>query len=176
MWYRSESRGFTLIELLVVIAIISVLASVVMSSLNGARVKARDTRRVAEIRQIQTALEMYANDHNGNYPNITTTICESNPAWHASLQTALAPYMPKIPIAPNSTGDGGSSDCTGWGTRYVVGSTLNDYKVVAHLPENPSGISQSLWDPRRDGGSVHTSVDGSTPWAIAVYTAAMASW
>jgi type II secretion system protein G len=171
-----RTRGFTLIELLVVIAIIGLLASVVLASLSSARVKARDATRVAQIREIATALELYASDHNGQYPNISVTICESNPSWYASLQTALAPYMPKIPTAPNSTGDNGSSDCAGWGTRYVVGSTLTDYKVVAHQPENPSAISKSLWDPARDGGTNATIVDGNAPWAIAVYTPGMAGW
>src|SRR3989344_2432781 len=55
----SESRGFTLIELLVVIAIIGLLSSVVLASLNGARVKARDARRVADLKQLQVALELY---------------------------------------------------------------------------------------------------------------------
>lgn len=177
---NTRASGFTLIELLVVISIIGLLSSTVLTSLNSARIKARDARRVADIRQIQNALELYASDHNGQYPNISVTICESNLSWHASLQTALAPYLPKIPVAPNSAGDGGSSDCSGWGTRYVVGSTLTDYKVVAHLPENPTAISRSLWDPRRDSGADNSTgwgiVDGTSPWAIAVYTPGLASW
>ncbi|PIZ56329.1 MAG: prepilin-type cleavage/methylation domain-containing protein, partial [Candidatus Tagabacteria bacterium CG_4_10_14_0_2_um_filter_40_13] len=54
-----SKKGFTLIELLVVIAIIGILASVVLASLNSARKKSRDARRVADIKQIQLALEMF---------------------------------------------------------------------------------------------------------------------
>jgi len=62
-----KSKGFTLIELLVVIAIIGLLASIVLVSLNSARGKARDTRRISDFTSIATALEMYYNEH-GKYP------------------------------------------------------------------------------------------------------------
>jgi len=56
---RNATRGFTLIELLVVIAIIGLLASIVLVSLSSARRKARDSRRVGDLRQIQLALELF---------------------------------------------------------------------------------------------------------------------
>src|SRR6185436_4911938 len=63
----SHSRGFTLIELLVVIAIIGILSSVVLASLNSARKKGRDARRISDVKQIQLALEVYY-DTNQSYP------------------------------------------------------------------------------------------------------------
>ncbi|MFW0838080.1 MAG: type II secretion system protein [Candidatus Komeilibacteria bacterium] len=62
-----NNKGFTLIELLVVIAIIGLLSTLAVVSLNSARSKARDARRTSDIRQLQTALEMYFNDK-GAYP------------------------------------------------------------------------------------------------------------
>ena len=66
--FSKSQKGFTLIELLVVIAIIGILSSVVLASLNSARTKARDAKRVSELKSLQTALELFY-DSSGHYPN-----------------------------------------------------------------------------------------------------------
>jgi len=68
----NDKKGFTLIELLVVITIIGLLATVVLVSLNTARMKARDVRRVADLRQVALALEFYYDDSSDmSYPGIS---------------------------------------------------------------------------------------------------------
>ena len=71
---KSENKGFTLIELLVVIAIIGILSSVVLASLNTARAKARDAKRLSDMHQMQIALEFYY-DSFGRYPDSDKAGC-----------------------------------------------------------------------------------------------------
>lgn len=112
---RAQTRGFTLIELLVVISIISLLASVVLASLNSARAKARDARRIADFKQIQTALAFYF-DKYGKYPNETPVTTNpwsdnfNNMAQQLVTEGFLptAPKDPSIPTAYNYYNYGGS--------------------------------------------------------------------
>lgn len=67
-----KKKGFTLIELLVVIAIIGLLSSVILAGLTSARAKGRDARRVADIKSVVNALELYRSSNNA-YPAVPTT-------------------------------------------------------------------------------------------------------
>lgn len=84
---RQKKEGFTLIELLVVIAIIGILAGMVLVSMQGARAKARDARRMADLRQMVSAQEMYYGDHD--------SYLES-----ATMPTAIDTYLNPMPEDP----------------------------------------------------------------------------
>jgi len=66
---HSNERGFTLIELLVVITIIGILAAIALPNYIKAKDKAKEAEVKANCHTIQIALERYATDHSGAYPN-----------------------------------------------------------------------------------------------------------
>jgi general secretion pathway protein G len=104
---KNLNAGFTLVELLVVIAIISLLSSVVITSLNSARAKARDAVRLSDMKQIKMALELFYDDH-GHYPGPTEEGCSINGEIlgddSGPIETALAPYLKTIPKDPKYDG------------------------------------------------------------------------
>ncbi len=66
----NNRQGFTLIEMLVVVAIIGLLSSVVVVGLSGARQKARDAKRLADIQQIMNSAEIQFST--GGYPSFAS--------------------------------------------------------------------------------------------------------
>lgn len=104
----NKEKGFTLIELLVVIAIIGVLSTLAVVSLNNARQKSRDSKRVGDVKQMQNAMELYYNDANG-YPQASAV------AAGAAIQFGTTKYMNQVPTAPTQL----DTPCTAANIAYI---------------------------------------------------------
>jgi len=168
---NSASKGFTLIELLVVVSIIAMLSTIVLASLNSARAKARDARRLADMRQVQNALELYYND-NGHYPN-TSNEWQGETCWDPSdiYDTSgpsgyipdLAPtHIAVLPTDPKSN----LSNC------YIYKSNGADYMFLVYgsvegviptslkRPRLPAELNYTIYsrsDIPTDGCATHSN-------------------
>lgn len=155
-------RGFTLIELLVVIAIISLLSSIVLASLQGARVKARDSKRVQDLIQLRTALELYY-AKNGEYPaNVSPDggsgrnggdcwDCASTIDYDIDRLAVLGEFLNPRPIDPNP---GPGSFCGYW---YITNPpNFTEYKMaILGNIENKTNVPLPLLDD-----NFHSAVAG----------------
>lgn len=149
---KNSSKGFTLIELLVVIAIIGLLASVVLVSLGSAKLKSRDARRLGDIQQIKSGLDIYYNLGNG-YPDTNSWNTAQTNKSQLSCSGTPALKVPNDPL--NSTNgtytytytQGGTSSSSCGGTVYsnykiqfqTEGTTSIGSAGTYYL--SPSGIS-----------------------------------
>ncbi len=112
-----NKKGFTLVELLVVIAIIGLLAAVAVVGINPSRQKARDAKRVADIRQVQTALEQFYDDC-GSYPTALTTAVANG----CTGGTTFGNFMASVPVNPSP--GGAAYTYTSAGSTYTLTFTL----------------------------------------------------
>ena len=85
-----QKKIFTLIELLVVIAIIAILAAILLPALNSARERGRSASCISTLKQLGTAIIMYA-DNNEDYPPNALLYCydKAKQRWHH----LIAPYV-----------------------------------------------------------------------------------
>ncbi len=133
----TNKKGFTLIELLVVIAIIGILSAIGLVSLNGAREKARDAQRKSDLSSIRTALTLYYDDNNSQYPAGNGSIThQPTGQGQASgglltISTGTPAYLGSVPNPPTGTPPGSSS------YNYAVGGPSNSqYELYTQLEKN----------------------------------------
>jgi prepilin-type N-terminal cleavage/methylation domain-containing protein len=155
-----KQKGFTLIELLVVISIIGLLASVVLVALNGARVKARDAKRISDKKQVITAMNLYIDGGTtGTFPSTGSAwYClapSSETCWRGSyagndaLVTAMSPYLPVLP------------------TNIADSGTYANNRLLYYAPYSYNGATGALliWEQERQ----ITASECYSPWAPQPY-------
>jgi prepilin-type N-terminal cleavage/methylation domain-containing protein len=121
---KKISRGFTLIELLVVIAVIGLLASVIMVSLNSARLKARDAKRLQTLTQIETALDIYYNQYGVYPPPASDTGTFACGGWDATADGSFIPALATEGILQTVNDSGYDSTCGNYAYyRYPAGTS-----------------------------------------------------
>lgn len=127
-----NEKGFTLVELLLVVIIIAILTGVLLSIVNvgGIRSKARDSQRIADLKRIQGALELYYS---------------ANRTYPVGDWTALAALDPNyINILPNDPQSGWNYYYNGTSTDYVLTAQM---EVSTSAQQSPcSSLNNSAMD------------------------------
>jgi len=109
-------RGFTLIELLVVISIISILASIVMVSMSGARDKARDARLKGDLSQVRTLAVLIEDDNNSFALTCASSSSLGAPGTNYATQLAT--------IQGDIEGQGSTTTCYATTGSYCISVEL----------------------------------------------------
>jgi general secretion pathway protein G len=117
-------KGFTLIELLVVISVIGILVSLALVSFSSSQKQARDVGRKSDLKQYQTALEVFANKTAVfTYPSRTVKIDVSNLCATLGI-SGSCPTDPKAPDSVYRYLSDGTGSPNNDASRYVLWATL----------------------------------------------------
>jgi prepilin-type N-terminal cleavage/methylation domain-containing protein/prepilin-type processing-associated H-X9-DG protein len=144
---RKPHRAFTLIELLVVIAIIAILAAILFPVFARARESARRTTCNSNLKQIGTAIMMYAQDYDETYP--------FGQNWHGTSQAVDSNYLQgnrvKINTYVKTEAVWHCPDDASWDTHPG-----NKPNFTSYGTEFDAWYDKYYWDPKTGG-------DQSTP-------------
>lgn len=128
--------GFTLVELLAVVAVVGILAAIILASVGGVQRRAHGLECAARMRALGMAVQLYTQDHNGEFPrSFHSAGAHREPGWAASA----APYL----------GAGAATSLTQWKpifNRYFrcpeersTDATVYSYGLNVHFELDPSG-------------------------------------
>ena len=149
-----RQAGFTIIEMLIVVTILAMLAGVLVPILQEGQSTARDSRRMADLRSVQTALADYYRD-NGLYPTTAgewsgdaRDVGNNGYAEDGYIPGLVPDFLTALPSDPDSQYP--NETC-----GYMYKSNGTDYKfVLDETPEDPDSFAEGFpfYDPQRDNG------------------------
>ena len=151
-------KGFTLIELLVVIAIFALMANITMVSLNNAKRESRDTKRMSDINQLRSALQLYSMekltypDGDGVALGVPDRSTLDSRGWAPSPPTVPV-YMPIVPRDPKrvNLADGSCTDASTSPCDYsYTFFSADSYVIYFYLEDDLNSMAAGLHRATKD--------------------------
>ena len=175
----SRVRGFTLIELLVVIAIIGLLSTIIAAPIQSARKKARDAKKIAELKSTQLALEQYTESNSAEYPNLLATLSpQFMPLLSSFAASTTSNPRDAFVYATYEARAAGAASTT---FSYHLGSKLEVYGPALETDRDCVGATLGnalvspacsvynggfMWASIFDNGSQIVTANASSGWAL----------
>ena len=165
-----SNKGFTLIELLVVIAIIAILAAMLLPALAKAKARAYSIQCTSNLKQISTAIQMFANDNNDRLPYGMDANDNPNGVLaldinSSSLVGTGGTVHPQLVYVLNSYLSGMKTmlpPYTGW--------VISPVSICPAFQNNPTYITRapvpSVPDYERTSYRLRAFVEGKTMWSL----------
>jgi prepilin-type N-terminal cleavage/methylation domain-containing protein len=162
------TKGFTLIELLIVIGIIGVLSSVVLGNLHAASQKADDSKRIQDMQQVKTALELYAGKNGYVLPMLAEASYQEKYAIKNDSTTINVP----VPVVVRSLlGHVAYADVVHTETACLqfdqLATLLMNQGLLTQIPHDPQDAPT---DTCYKAFSIDTDGNSATAEAVTAYT------
>ena len=129
-------QAFTLIELLVVISLVTLLMGLLLPFLDRTKKEANHIECISKLKEIYIAIQLYANDNDGRFPEVTNysqvplKVMEALKSYVNSEEIFCCPDDPEKPILP-----GGSYD---WRVTHDPKTTMSGVRL--DLIRHPSRV------------------------------------
>lgn len=145
--FMSTERGFTLVELLVVITIIAVLSAIAIVSYSNVLKTSRDSKRMSDLKIIQSALEEYHADQI-YYPMIAVSCTDGFFTVNCPLKNpgGTRTYLNNVPTDPLTSNDQYNYQQKPTGCDNSTATKCTGYCIFANL-EGPAKTSDSGCTP-----------------------------
>ena len=159
---KLNKKGFTLIELMIVIAIIAILAAILVPNFVKARAQGQLTACKSNLKNIGTAEEMFAADHNGRYTGTLRYLQDGSQNYMRVIPTCPLVPASDYTYAAIKNPDFYYVECT-TGNHMQAGTAAVKYPqfdssigLICPLKDEDSDIARNSYDPQ----SVMTSLGG----------------
>lgn len=165
--HSPAQSAFTLVELLVVIGIIAVLLGMLLPSLAAGRRSANAVVCLGNLRQIGTAVLMYAQDNKGYLPRVSMTARSKPPLEPFFVRPwgeAIMPYLGKGDFDPNAADAGDTIKSLFLGVYRCPGDAVHMNENWTYSAANYAALYKGHWSYGRNVIFDYNEYWGAPPW------------